>query len=96
MQSNAGKFIIPEGIKIFWGSGQCSASADPAGVYSVQITFPEQFNNTDYSFIVSRRNYSSDGEKNQHAYSYYQKTKNYIWVGNSFGPVYFDWVAIGY
>ena len=96
LQHTSNKFVIPNGLKIFWGSGQCSSTGDPAGVYSIQITFPESFSNDKYSFVVTRRNYSGDNEKNQSAYSYYQKTKDYIWVGNSFGPITFDWIAVGY
>lgn len=88
---------MPGGIKIFWGRAQCAATADPAGVYAVQITFPEAFTSGDaYVFVPVRFNYSSDLEKQQAVFGYYQKMKNYIWAGNVFGPVKFDWIAIGY
>ena len=95
-QNTEGKFVIPGGLKIFWGRAQCSGTADPAGVYAVQITFPEPFSNDKYAFVPVRFNYSADQNKGSSAFGYYQKMKNYVLVGNDFGPITFEWIAIGY
>ena len=95
-QSQQGKFVIPGGIKIFWGEGQTSASPDDAGVYPATVSFPEPFSNTNYLFMCQR----------WVSYAHTYKENNvYVYLGNEVTAAYagsprpnqpFRWIAIGY
>lgn len=95
-QSQQGKFVIPGGLKIFWGEGQTSASPDEAGVCYATVPFPEPFSDTNYLFICQRWV--------SHAHTY-KENNVYAYLGNEVGAAHagspkpnqpFRWVAIGY
>lgn len=97
-QSTPGKFILPGGLKIFWGEAVTSGSKDPANMYSVQVSFPESFSSDSYFFTACiKLMQSTDPTKWDTAVNYYERTKSRAWIGSSaHARTTFSWLAIGY
>ena len=95
-QNQQGKFVIPGGLKIFWGEGQTSASPDDAGVYSARVSFPEPFSNTNYLFICQRWVSYAHTYKENNVYAYLGNDVQAAYVGSPRPNQPFRWVAIGY
>lgn len=97
-QNEAGKLILPGGIKIFWGVGTCASYTDPANVYSVKITFPEPFSTAEsYAFFsTAYMNTANSGHAtSQLTATYYQRTNSSLHVGSGTKSAKFNWLAIG-
>ena len=93
----SGVVKFPSGLKIFWGSATLASAADPAGVRSVNINFPEAFESNGYFFIATDQVIpSSNSTKAPHMFNYYQRTNKNIWVGSTKSDSReLRWLAIG-
>lgn len=95
-QNQQGKFVIPGGLKIFWGEGQTSASPDDAGVYPATVSFPEPFSNTNYLFICQRWVSYAHTYKENNVYAYLGNDVQAAYAGSPRPNQPFRWFAIGY
>lgn len=95
-QSQQGKFVIPGGLKIFWGEGQTSASPDDSSVYPATVSFPEPFSNTNYLFICQRWVSYAHTYKENNVYAYLGNDVQAAYAGSPRPNQPFRWIAIGY
>ena len=96
VQTETGKFILPNGLKIFWGRGKTPYAIDPAGVYSVHVIFPETFSNEDYFFTCTEFVSAVEDQKRDKVFNYYSRSNSGTYVGCTYPARTFYWLAIGY
>ena len=96
IQTETGKFILPNGLKIFWGKGKTPKTTDPAAVYSAYVTFPETFSNGDYFFTCTEFIGTGETQKWDKVFNYYSHSNSGTYVGCTYPEKTFYWLAIGY
>lgn len=96
VQTETGKFILPNGLKIFWGKGKTSNTTDPAAVYSAYVIFPETFSNGDYFFTCTEFIGTGEAQKWDKVFNYYSHSNSGTYVGCTYPGKTFYWLAIGY
>ena len=96
VQTETGKFILPNGLKIFWGKGKTPNTTDPAAVYSAYVTFPETFSNADYFFTCTEFIGTGEAQKWDKVFNYYSHSNSGTYVGCTYPGKTFYWLAVGY
>lgn len=96
VQTETGKFILPNGLKIFWGKGETPDATDPAGVYSAHVIFPETFSNEDYFFTCTEFIVTGEAQKRDKVFNYFSHSNSGTYVGCTYPGRTFYWLAIGY
>ena len=96
VQTETGKFILPNGLKIFWGKGETPDATDPAGVYSAHVIFPETFSNEDYFFTCTEFIVTREAQKRDKVFNYFSHSNSGTYVGCTYPRRTFYWLAIGY
>lgn len=96
VQTETGKFILPNGLKIFWGKGKTPNTTDPAAVYSAYVIFPETFSNGDYFFTCTEFIGTGEAQKWDKVFNYYSHSNSGTYVGCTYPGKTFYWLAIGY
>ena len=96
VQTETGKFILPNGLKIFWGKGKTPNTTDPGAVYSAYVTFPETFSNGDYFFTCTEFIGTGEAQKWDKVFNYYSHSNSGTYVGCTYPGKTFYWLAIGY
>lgn len=96
VQTETGKFILPNGLKIFWGKGETPDATDPAGVYSAHVIFPETFSNEDYFFTCTEFIVTGEAQKRDKVFNYFSHSNSGTYVGCIYPGRTFYWLAIGY
>lgn len=81
VQTETGKFILPNGLKIFWGKGETPDATDPAGVYSAHVIFPETFSNEDYFFTCTEFIVTGEAQKRDKVFNYFSHSNSGTYVG---------------
>ena len=96
VQTETGKFILPNGLKIFWGKGKTPNTTDPAAVYSAYVIFPETFSNGDYFFTCTEFIGTGEAQKWDKVFNYYSHSNSGTYVGCTYPGKTFYWLAVGY